>query len=201
MNKNLLVIPVALLVGIGGYELGTADNDVPQSSSATSAQPSETSIAQTGTPSAPTDSQAALAWSALMDPTGEYAAYAMYTAVIEKYGEVEPYVSIRDAELRHINALIRQLERYGITAPENPFLGQVDAPADLTAAATAWAIGEVDNVELYDQLIAQATDANLSKVFNNLRTASLDVHLPLFELAAENGGQLTADQMSANMHG
>jgi len=41
---------------------------------------------------------------ALTDREGEYAAYAMYTAVIDTYGDVEPYVTIRGrrhAILRH----------------------------------------------------------------------------------------------------
>ena len=43
-----------------------------------------------------------------MDPEGEYAAYAMYSAVIVEFGSVEPYVSIREAEGRHIEAIIDQ---------------------------------------------------------------------------------------------
>lgn len=151
--------------------------------------------------SVPTDDQAALAWKALMDPTGEYAAFAMYSAVIEQFGEVEPYVSIRAAEQRHIDALIRQLSRYGVTVPENPYLGNVEAPNDLATAAKNWAIGEIDNVALYDDLLALTQDSNLVRVFNNLKDASLNMHLPMFEQAAANGGVLTAEQIAGFMHG
>jgi hypothetical protein len=130
-----------------------------------------------------------------MDPTGEYAAFAMYDAVIEKFGDVEPYISIRDAEQNHINALTRQLERAGVVVPANPYVGQVAAPESLLEAAIAWAQGEIDNVLLYDNLLAQTTDQNLVRVFTNLRRASNDIHLPMFEAAAENGGTLTPDQM------
>jgi hypothetical protein len=133
---------------------------------------------------------------ALMGPDGEYAAAASYQAVLNEYGMVEPYATIYQAELRHIDALIRQLEKAGVDVPANPYTGKIKAPGDLTTAAEAWAEGEILNVELYDDLIARTTNENLLKVLGNLRSASLDSHLPAFELAAENGGTLTADQMT-----
>ena len=136
-----------------------------------------------------------LLWEALMGADGEYAALASYQAVLDEYGDVEPYATIMAAEARHADALIRQLDRLGVVIPENPYLGDIPAPADLQTAAAAWAEGEVLNVELYDQLIADAESDQVIKVFNNLRSASLDSHLPAFELAAENGGVLTKDQM------
>jgi hypothetical protein len=140
-----------------------------------------------------TDTEIVLA--ALMGPDGEYAAAASYLAVLDKYGSVEPYQTIYQAELRHIDALIRQLERLGEDVPGNPYLGQITAPDDLVAAAKAWALGEVLNVELYDQLISKTDNSNLLKVLGNLRSASLDSHLPAFELAAQGDGTLTVDQM------
>jgi hypothetical protein len=52
------------------------------------------------------------------------------------------------------------------------------------------------NVELYDDLIDKTDNSNLLRVLGNLRRASLESHLPAFELAAENGGTLTPEQMS-----
>jgi ABC-type glycerol-3-phosphate transport system substrate-binding protein len=133
---------------------------------------------------------------ALMGPDGEYAAAASYEAVLNEYGSVEPYATIYQAELRHISALARQLERLGEPVPANPYTGKITAPKDLVTAAEAWAEGEVLNVELYDNLISKTDNANLLKVLGNLRRASLESHLPAFELAAENGGTLTAEQMA-----
>lgn len=139
---------------------------------------------------------AAIAWEALMSPDGEYAAAAAYAAVIAKYGKVEPYVTIRAAERRHVAALTRQLERYGVEVPANPYMGKIPAPSSLEKAAQAWATGEVDNVAMYDELIAETNDAQLARVLTNLRRSSLDSHLPMFEAAARNGGTLTAAQMA-----
>jgi hypothetical protein len=141
-----------------------------------------------------TDTEIVLA--ALMGPDGEYAAAASYEAVLDKYGQVEPYATIYQAELRHINALTRQLQNLGEPVPSNPYTGKITAPKDLTTAAEAWAEGEILNVELYDDLIDKTDNSNLLRVLGNLRRASLESHLPAFELAAENGGTLTPDQMS-----
>jgi len=157
----------------------------------------EQAAAEESEPEAAEDEQVALTMTgeevilaALMGPDGEYAAAASYLAVLEEYGQVEPYATIYEAELRHADALIRQLERLGAEVPENPYLGQIAAPADLQSAAEAWAEGEVLNVELYDYLLTMTDDEQLIKVLNNLRSASLDSHLPAFEAAAENGGIL-----------
>lgn len=195
MKKVLIALGVVILA-IASYSIGqnqTTNSDVSANQVLPSATPEPTQAEVDMT--APADPQLALAWNALMDPTGEYAAFAMYNAVIEKFGDVEPYISIRDAEQNHINALTRQLERAGVVVPANPYLGKVAAPATLLEAATAWAQGEIDNVLLYDKLLAEATDANLVRVFNNLRRASNDIHLPMFEAAAANGGTLTPEQM------
>jgi hypothetical protein len=141
-----------------------------------------------------TDTEIVLA--ALMGPDGEYAAAASYESVLDKYGQVEPYATIYQAELRHINALTRQLQNLGEPVPSNPYTGKIIAPKNLTSAAEAWAEGEILNVELYDDLIDKTDNSNLLRVLGNLRRASLESHLPAFELAAENGGTLTPEQMS-----
>jgi hypothetical protein len=54
----------------------------------------------------------------------------------------------------------------------------------------------VDNVKMYDDLIARASDPQLIRVLTNLRRSSLESHLPMFEAAAKNGGTLTTSQMA-----
>jgi rubrerythrin len=123
---------------------------------------------------------------ALAGPDGEYAAYAEYTAIIENFGEVAPYVNIRAAETRHINALKRQCEKYGVAIPENAYLGKITPPANLIEAAKQNAAAEERNVAMYDQLLAKVKDySDLTRVLTNLRRASLENHLPAFKAAAE----------------
>ncbi len=136
-------------------------------------------------------------YEALSGSDGEYAAYAMYGAVIDKYGAVEPYVSIQKAEGKHIEALKRQMDRFAISYPPvNPYLGNVDAPESLEEAAAAWAEGEIANIAMYDELLLASKDCDsVTRVFTNLRRASEEMHLPAFELAAQSGGTLSPAQM------
>lgn len=205
--KVAKVIASASVVALSVFGIASCANFSNESSVSSGSQPTQDASESTSplpavpdidiTTGAPaTGTNEALAWEALMGPDGEYAAAASYDAVLQKYGSVEPYATIHEAELRHVDALIRQLERAGVSVPANPYTGKISAPDNLTAAADAWAEGEVLNVEMYDQLLAQSTDANLTKVLNNLRDASLTSHLPLFEKAAANGGTLTSEQMN-----
>ena len=140
------------------------------------------------------------AWEALMSPEGEYANYAAYDAVIQKFGQLEPYVSVARAEQNHIQALSRQLQRYGVAVPANPYLGQIPAPATLKAAAQLEADAEVANAAMYDKLMSMANgDAQLQRVFTNLQRASRDMHLVLFNKAAAGNGTLSAAEMT-NLH-
>lgn len=157
----------------------------------------------TATPAAPpsvdTNAEKA-AWEALMSPVGEYAAYATYDAIVQKYGQVEPYSTILRSEQMHINALTRQLQRYGLSVPANPYQGKITLPGDLKSIANAEAQTEIDNADLYTRLMAQAGgDAQLQRVFTNLQSASRDVHLVLFKKAAAGNGTLNAAEMT-NFH-
>lgn len=199
MTKSIKLIPTLLIatVILAGCSAPATEesNRDPNESSEVSESPSETTgDSNPVIEDVMTDTEIVLA--ALMGPDGEYAAAASYLAVLDEYGSVEPYQTIYQAELRHIDALIRQLERLGEEVPENPYLGKITAPDNLVTAAAAWAEGEVLNVELYDQIIPKTENENLLKVLGNLRTASLDSHLPAFELAALGDGTLTAEQMS-----
>ena len=197
MTKSIKLIPILLIttVLLAGCSVPTTEDTVPAPNESSEAS-EESESSDPVIKEVMTDTEIVLA--ALMGPEGEYAAAASYLAVLDKYGSVEPYQTIYQAELRHIDALIRQLERQGEVVPENPYLGKITAPEDLVSAAEAWAIGEVLNVELYDLLISKTDNENLLKVLGNLRSASIDSHLPAFELAAQGDGTLTPEQMSGN---
>jgi len=121
---------------------------------------------------------------ALLGPEGEYAAHATYAAIIDEYGRVNPFVNIMASEAKHIEALQRILDRYGIAYPENPYLGEVDAPGSLAEAAQAGVDAEIANVALYERQLATAADhPDILEVFLNLQTASQESHLPAFQRA------------------
>jgi hypothetical protein len=133
---------------------------------------------------------------ALAGPDGEYAAYAEYAAILEKFGSVQPYATILQAEERHVAALKRQFEKLGLAVPENPYLGKVQAPTSLKAAAEAGVEAEKRNVAMYDQLLALVKDqGGLAQTFTHLQTASRDCHLPALLAAVANDGQLAAQSL------
>jgi hypothetical protein len=123
---------------------------------------------------------------ALLGAEGEYAAYATYAAILEQYGNVNPFSSIMEAEARHIDALKGILDRYGVEYPmDNPYLGAIQVPESLAAAARAGAEAEIANVTLYEQQLEVVADyPDILAVFMSLQTASLEKHLPAFERAA-----------------
>jgi hypothetical protein len=117
----------------------------------------------------------------------EYKAYATYDAVIEKFGNVRPFIMIIRAEEQHISSLKGLFDKYGLLIPENPYLGEIDAPETLTDACSTGVEAEIENAELYrkDLLPNVVEYEDITLVFNNLMNASQEKHLPAFERCAE----------------
>jgi hypothetical protein len=139
---------------------------------------------------------------ALAGPDGEYAAHAEYSAIIQKFGEVQPYASIIHSEECHIAALKRHFEMRGLAVPQDPYAGKTQAPATLKEAAEASVAAEERNVAMYDQLLAQAKGRpDLERVFTHLQWASREHHLPAFKAAVAKGGQLEAGEFVCGMGG
>ncbi len=201
MNKQLgaIVVTAALALSLAACSTnaptpvtsGTGASSAPTPTATDTTLPSGSASAPTPAPGTP----AAAVWEALMGTNGEYANIARYAAIIDKFGPVQPYVNVKAAEEQHISALVRQLQRFGAEIPANPYLGKTSAPADLVSAAKAGVTGEQANVAMFDTLIPQVSDLGLTRVFSNLRGASQDMHLPLFQAAVDHGGTLTDAQM------
>jgi hypothetical protein len=64
----------------------------------------------------------------------EYQAWALYGQVIADFGEVRPFTNIREAEARHIEALLGLFSRYGLPVPANPWPGRVPRYASVKEA-------------------------------------------------------------------
>jgi hypothetical protein len=111
----------------------------------------------------------------------EYGALNLYQSVIKQFGNVAPFAQIVRAEQQHINALVRQATKYGVTVPANPGLASVPTFATLNAAYQAGAAAEIADAALYDQLKPVVVHTDILQVFNNLQSASLNSHLPMFQ--------------------
>lgn len=121
----------------------------------------------------------------------EYKARATYRKVIERFGDVFPFVNIVEAEERHIRALQRLFEKYEIPLPVDDWQRKVEAPASVRDACADGVAAEQENGRLYDRLIeAVGGYPDVQETFVRLQEASQQNHLPAFErcLARDTAG-------------
>ncbi|SEN93173.1 Rubrerythrin [Mesobacillus persicus] len=110
----------------------------------------------------------------------EYLAQARYDNVLKTFGPVPTFAQIKQAELRHINALLPLFERYQVPLPENQSQSFVKTPANVKAAYAAGVQGEIDNIAMYEKFLANEIPNDVRMVFTQLRNASQN-HLSAFE--------------------
>lgn len=115
----------------------------------------------------------------------EHRAWATYDQVIQDFGEVRPFINIRDAEARHIDALGVLFARYGLVLPKNPWIGQAPHFSNLREACEAAVSAEIENGALYERLATSTQRADILSVFRNLQEASQQRHLPAFQRCVE----------------
>lgn len=118
----------------------------------------------------------------------EYRAEATYQAVIDKHGEVRPFINIIQAEQRHSDMVAAELVRNGWEVPANPHLGKLEAPATVLEACQLGEQAEVENIALYDRLLPQVDDPQSKAVLERLQWASRENHLPAFQRCVARGG-------------
>lgn len=115
----------------------------------------------------------------------EYAARAFYRRVVEAFGPQPPFVNIARAEERHVAALGRLCQRYGIPRPLDPFPGETTVSPGWRANLERAVAGEIANVRLYRYLMPHVAARDVQQTFANLQAASLDNHLPAFQHALQ----------------
>lgn len=119
----------------------------------------------------------------------EFKARATYNKVLDTFGEVMPFANIVNAEERHVEALAYLHERYGVAVPEDNWADKIPDYATLKDAAEASVQAEVDNGALYDELMKNVSNTELTNVFEALQFATMEHHLPAFQrlLDRQNG--------------
>jgi len=117
----------------------------------------------------------------------EYRAWATYDQVVHDFGPERPFINIREAEARHIEALRALFQRYALEIPENPWPGRVPRFASIREACEAGIEAEVANAALYERLARSTSRRDILAVFDNLHRASQERHLPAFRRCATRG--------------
>ena len=111
----------------------------------------------------------------------EYGALNLYTAVINQLGSVYPFDQIVLSEQQHVDALVRQAQKYNVVVPANPGLTVVPSFSSLAVACQAGVAAEIADAALYDDLMLGTTHTDLTRVYTNLQSASLNNHLTAFQ--------------------
>lgn len=110
----------------------------------------------------------------------EYLAQARYDNILGNFGYIRTFAQIKEAEMRHINALLPLFERYQIPLPEDKSQSFVTTPESIKAAYAAGVQGEIDNISMYERFLSLNIPNDVRTVFSQLRNASLN-HLAAFE--------------------
>jgi hypothetical protein len=115
----------------------------------------------------------------------EYLARAEYELIMKKFGAMRPFSNIIRAEENHIAWLRDAYAAAKLSAPVDEAMSLVLAPATLKEAYQAGVQAEIDNIAMYDSLLAssllaKSDNAALKALFVRLRDASKN-HLVAFQ--------------------
>lgn len=116
----------------------------------------------------------------------EYKAEAIYQKVIDKFGNVKPFINIMRAEQKHSDSLIKIFNLYNLEVPRNDWLGKVPVFDSVVQACDAGVQAEIRNAALYDELLVDIKHDDIIRVFISLRDASINNHLPAFNKCGGN---------------
>jgi hypothetical protein len=111
----------------------------------------------------------------------ERVAEATYARLQEQIGATRPLSRIERAERRHSSALERLLVSHGHAVPPPGEAPPVPVVTDGAAACRVGATWERANVAMYDDMLRETLPDDVRCVFEHLRGASRDHHLPALE--------------------
>lgn len=132
----------------------------------------------------------------------EFKAYETYSKIIEKFGLVQPFINIKEAEAIHYSALIQLMQKYNIEVPFNNWATKVEIPNTLIECCEMGVAAEINNIAMYNNLLSYATDTDVRDVIFRLQAASYNNHLPAFRncvLSHYNASANNGDLSQANI--
>ncbi len=119
----------------------------------------------------------------------EYLARAEYVAIMAKFGSINPYLNIKQAEEQHIAWLKDMFASLKLSIPADSASLYIHAPATLKEAAQAGVQAEIDNIAMYERFLEQPglrdpRYAAVVDLFSRLKDASKN-HLAAFQKQLE----------------
>jgi len=116
----------------------------------------------------------------------EYKARATYKRVIEELGDVKPFSNIINAENTHISQLESIYNKYNLEIPQDTWYDKIPTFTNINDACSAGVTAEIENANLYDELMKKVDNQDIIVVFISLRDASRNNHLPAFQRCRSN---------------
>jgi len=110
----------------------------------------------------------------------EFKAYEVYTKVLEKFGFLQPFVNIREAESRHYSSLIPLLEKYEVEVPINNWAEKIEIPNTFIECCELGVASEIENIAMYDNLLSHVVEEDIRDILFRLQASSYNNHLPAF---------------------
>ena len=115
----------------------------------------------------------------------EYHAEAVYSRVLEDFGNVIPFANVVHAEARHSESIARVYRNHEMAVPDDPWhRDNVPRFRSVPEACAAAAVEEEKNIAMYDELLRMELPDDVRRVFTTNRLASLEAHLPAFRVCA-----------------
>jgi hypothetical protein len=112
----------------------------------------------------------------------EYRAEAVYLGVMEDFGDALPFRNIAKAEAQHARNILALYEARGVAAAANEWSTSVVPHfASLQAACQAGVVAEVENIEMYDEILLMELPDDVLQAVTRNRRASVQAHLPAFQ--------------------
>lgn len=121
----------------------------------------------------------------------EFKAYETYSKIIGKFGLIQPFVNIKEAEAVHYSVLIKLMEKYQVEVPVNNWYSKIEIPDSLIECCELGVAGEINNIAMYNNLLSFVIEDDIRDVLFKLQAASFNNHLPTFRncvLAHYNSG-------------
>lgn len=110
----------------------------------------------------------------------EYLAHGEYAAIIDAFGNSNPYSNIIRSEETHIAYLDDLFASYDLDVPADDSAEHLVVPGSLLDAAKTGVQAEISNIAMYEKFLGEALPLDVMDVFSALKNAS-ESHLQAFE--------------------
>lgn len=116
----------------------------------------------------------------------EFKAYETYSKIIESFGNINPFINIKESEAVHYSMLIKLAEKYGVEVPINDWKDKIEIPNNLIECYELGVAGEIENIAMYNNLLTNSTKSDITDTLFRLQATSFNNHLPAFRSCVIN---------------